>query len=147
MSSDPSVSYSPAFGYGTSHLTFLKGLSSYNLDNKVRKVSTSLSCCEGKKSHEALKGHWQIIWLSLYELLGCTRWHSGKESACNAGDVSDASSIPGSVRSHGVGNSNSLQYSCLENSMDGGTRRVTVHGVAESDTTEHSTAAACMSYH
>ena len=33
----------------------------------------------------------------------------------------DSSSIPGSGRSPGVGNSNPLQYSCLENSMDRGT--------------------------
>ena len=39
----------------------------------------------------------------------------GKESACNAGDPS---SIPGSGSSPGKGNSNPLQYSCLENSMD-----------------------------
>ena len=41
----------------------------------------------------------------------------GKESACNAGDVS---SIPWSGRSPGKGNSNPLQYSCLGNSMDRG---------------------------
>ena len=41
----------------------------------------------------------------------------GKESACNIGDPS---SIPGSGRSSGVGNSNPLQYSCLENAMDRG---------------------------
>ena len=40
----------------------------------------------------------------------------GEESACNEGDPG---SIPGSGRSPGEGNSNSLQYSCLENSMDG----------------------------
>ena len=40
-----------------------------------------------------------------------------KESACNA---RDPGSIPGSVRSPGEGNGNPLQYSCLENSMDGG---------------------------
>ena len=39
----------------------------------------------------------------------------GKESACNAGDLS---SIPGSGTSPGEGNGNRLQYSCLENSMD-----------------------------
>ena len=50
-----------------------------------------------------------------------------------AGDVG---LIPGSGRSLGEGNGNSLQYSCLENSMDRGTWRVTVHGVSESDTTE-----------
>ena len=41
----------------------------------------------------------------------------GKESACNAGD---SGSIPGLGRSPGEGNGNSLQYSCLENSMDRG---------------------------
>ena len=53
----------------------------------------------------------------------------GKESACNAGNVG---SIPGSGRSPGEGNSNPLQYSCLENSMDRGAWQATVHGVAES---------------
>ena len=40
-----------------------------------------------------------------------------KESSCNAGDLG---SIPGLGRSPGEGNDNPLQYSCLENSMDGG---------------------------
>ena len=43
----------------------------------------------------------------------------GKESACNAGDIRDTSLIPGSVRGPGEGNDNPLQYSCLENPMDG----------------------------
>ena len=51
----------------------------------------------------------------------------GKESSCNAGDVS---SIPGSGRSPGEGNGNPLQYSCLKNPMDRGTLQATVHGVA-----------------
>ena len=41
----------------------------------------------------------------------------GKESACNVGDLG---SIPGTGRSPGEGNGNPLQYSCLENPMDGG---------------------------
>ena len=41
----------------------------------------------------------------------------GQESACKAGDLG---SIPGSGRSPGEENGNRLQYSCLENSMDGG---------------------------
>ena len=41
----------------------------------------------------------------------------GKESTCNAGDLG---SIPGLGRSSGEGNDNPLQYSYLENSMEGG---------------------------
>ena len=40
--------------------------------------------------------------------------------------------IPGSGRSPGEGNGNPLQYSCLENPMDGGAWWATVHGVAKS---------------
>ena len=36
--------------------------------------------------------------------------------------------------SPGEGNGNPLQYSCLENPMDGGTWWATVHGVAKSQT-------------
>ena len=43
----------------------------------------------------------------------------------------DMSSIPGLGRSLGGGNGNPLQYSCLENSMDRGAWRATVHGVAK----------------
>ena len=55
----------------------------------------------------------------------------GKESVCNAGDLG---SIPGSGRSPGEGNGNSLQYSCLENPMDRGAWQATVHVVAKSQT-------------
>ena len=54
-----------------------------------------------------------------------------KASACNVGDLG---SIPGSGRSPGEGNDNPLQYSCLENPMDGGTWWATVHGVTKSRT-------------
>ena len=40
-------------------------------------------------------------------------------------------SIPGSVISAGEGNGNPLQYSCLENSMDGGACQATIHRVAK----------------
>ena len=51
----------------------------------------------------------------------------GKESACTAGDPD---SIPGLGRFPGEGNSNPLQYSCLENPMDRGAWQATVYGVA-----------------
>ena len=51
----------------------------------------------------------------------------GKESTCNAGDLV---SIPGSGRSS-EGNGNQIQYSCLENSMDRGAWRATVHRLAK----------------
>ena len=56
----------------------------------------------------------------------------GKEHACNAGDPG---SIPGSERSPGEENGNTLQYSCPENPMDRGAWWATVHGVTckESD--------------
>ena len=53
----------------------------------------------------------------------------GKESACNAGDLG---SIPGLGRSPEEGNGNRLQYSYLENPMDGGAWRGMVHSVAKS---------------
>ena len=53
------------------------------------------------------------------------------------GDAGDRGSIPGSERSPEGGNHNSLQCSCLENHVDRGAWRATVHGVAkELDTTE-----------
>ena len=54
-----------------------------------------------------------------------------KESACSAGDLG---SIPGLGRSPGGGHGNPLQYSCLENPMDRGAWRATVHRVAKSRT-------------
>ena len=53
----------------------------------------------------------------------------GEESACSAGDPG---LIPGLGRSPGEGNGNPLQYSCLENPLDGGAWWATVHGVATS---------------
>ena len=52
-----------------------------------------------------------------------------KASARNAGDLG---SIPGSGRSPGEGNGNPLQYSCLENPMDGGAWWAIVYRVAKS---------------
>ena len=62
---------------------------------------------------------------------GLPWWLSGKESACNAGDLG---SIPGSGISLGRGNGNPFQYSCLGNPMNRGAWWGTVHGVAKSQT-------------
>ena len=63
--------------------------------------------------------------------LGFPDGSESKESACNAGDPG---LIPGLGRSPGEGNDNLLQYSCLENPMDRGAWRATVHEVAKSRT-------------
>ena len=58
----------------------------------------------------------------------------GKQSSCNAADTKDAGSFPGLGRTPGGGRGNPLQYSCLENLMDRRAWRVTVHGIAKSQT-------------
>ena len=64
-----------------------------------------------------------------------------KESTCNAGDLG---LNPGSVRSPGEGNSYPFQYSFLENSMDRGAWRATVHWIAKSQTNEVKVAQSCL---
>ena len=66
--------------------------------------------------------YWRIVenyvyWTLSIALKDFPGGSDGKASAYSAGDPG---SIPGSGRSPGEGNSNPLQYSCLENSMDGG---------------------------
>ena len=51
-----------------------------------------------------------------YLFMGFPGGSEGKASACNVGDPG---LILGSGRSPGEGNGNPLQYSCLENPMDG----------------------------
>ena len=55
----------------------------------------------------------------------------GKESTCIAGGIGDVGSIPELGRSPAGGNGNPPQYSCLENPMDRGAWRDTVHQVTE----------------
>ena len=69
---------------------------------------------------------------SLYiSIFGFPGGSEDKVSACNAGDPG---LIPGLGGSPGEGNGNPLQYSCLENPMERGAWRATVHGVAKSRT-------------
>ena len=57
-----------------------------------------------------------------------------KNPPANAGDIRNASLIPGSRRTPVEGNGNPLQYSCLENPIDRGGWQVTDHSVAKSYT-------------
>ena len=92
----------------------------------------------GHKMTERLSTHFdswvgKIPWrrnrLPTPVFLGFPGGSDGKESACNVGDLG---SIPGLRRSLGEGNGYPLQFSGLENPMDRGTWRATVHGVAKS---------------
>ena len=67
-----------------------------------------------------------ILYDSTY-VMGFFGTSVSKESACSAGDTG---LIPGSGRSPGEGNGSPLKYSCLENPMDRGAWRVTIHRVA-----------------
>ena len=68
-----------------------------------------------------------IIFLDLSLLL--TKWLSGKESTCQAGNVGF---ILWLGRSPGVGIANPIQYSCLENSVESRAYQVTVPEVIKS---------------
>ena len=77
------------------------------------------------------------IHLIMMGILGPLRGGSdSKESAYN---VRDTGSIPGLRRSPGEGNGNPLEYPCLENFLERGAWRATVHRISELDTTEQLT--------
>ena len=69
--------------------------------------------------------------MHVYNCGGFPGGSDGKASAYNAEDLG---SIPGLGRSPGEENGYPLQYSCLENSMDRGAWRATLHGVTKSQT-------------
>ena len=96
---------------------------------------SDLACTHGIYKGEKKRKIIEEPWKCFYELnsfrLGFPGGSEVKASACNAGDLG---SIPGLGRSPGERNGNPLQYSCLENPMDGGAWWATVHGVAKSQT-------------
>ena len=81
-------------------------------------VAVELECCLSvqKEAH-----------VHTYTCAGFPRSSVVKESDC---DVGDLGSTPGLGRSPGEGNSNPLQYSCLENPMDRGAWQAIVYGVS-----------------
>ena len=102
------------------------------LDPSVYDVMLKILTMGGKQHEKYRCGYLWEQTLDIGNLTASKPFSSdGKVSACNAGDLG---SIPGPGRSPGEGNGNPLQYSCLENPMDGGAWGATVHGVAESRT-------------
>ena len=71
-----------------------------------------------------------FFFLIFIYLLGFPSWLSGKESV----NAEDSGLVLGLGRSPGEGNGNLLQWSCVENAMDRGAWRATVHGVTKSQT-------------
>ena len=60
-----------------------------------------------------------MLWRKIEEGLESRGFPGGSEVKASASNEGDLDSIPGSGRSPGEGNGNPLQYSCLENPMDG----------------------------
>ena len=77
--------------------------------------------------------------LSIFKFAILFKWASlvslmVKNTPANAGHLRDMHLTPGLERSPGGGHGNPLQYSCLENPMDRGAWRATVHRIAKSQT-------------
>ena len=112
---------------------------------------------DGKRQQSLLSYHWSMFPRSMHWVradvsyfmtyktpinlinLVYTQWASQvapvvKNLPAYAGDARDTGLIPGVGRSSGEGHGIPLQYSCLENFMDRGAWRATVHRVAESQT-------------
>ena len=77
------------------------------------------------------------FFLSIFKQVGASQMAIVvKNLSANAGDTEDTGSVPGLGICPGVGHSNPLQYSCLDNPMDRGALQATVLRFAESDMTE-----------
>ena len=111
----------------------------------------SYTVCRGQRKFVFLLINGSIVWFLLYlntfkqyqtknwlikifwsiKLWGFPGGSVVKNPPANAGDPG---LIPGSGRSPGAGNGNPLEYSCLENPMDGRAWQASVHGVTKSHT-------------
>ena len=89
----------------------------------------------GKTRHRCQRGQWQPIPVLLPEkshgwrsLVGCSPW--GREEL----DMTEQPHFHFSLSCTGEGNSNPLQYACLENPRDGGAWWAAIYGVTQSQT-------------
>ena len=98
---------------------------------KKQKTKKKFTCNAGDPGSIPRKFPWRRDGLPTPVFLGFPGGSDGKESASNMGDLS---STPGLGRSSGGGHGNPFQYSCLENSMDRGAWRATVHGITKDRT-------------
>ena len=84
--------------------------------------------------YTVILGHLSFSGVSFTQIAAVTPVLVVKNPPGNAGDIRDAGSILGLGRSPGGGHSNPYQYSYLENSMNRGAWRATVHGATKSQT-------------
>ena len=103
------------------------------LNHIAKKKTLPVSCLEAKNLTLCLgnRGEQYRCLKTQYVSFPFPGGSNGKDSACKAGDLG---SIPGLGRSLGGGNGNPWQYYCLENPMDRGDWRATIHGVTKSQT-------------
>ena len=107
-------------GAGSSHS--LEGFSVHPPSNRWKGKAVSEFQLECQETRSDLGGRFTVVW-------GFLGGSEVKAFACNVGDPG---SIPGLGRCPGEGNGNPLQYSCLENPMEGGAWWATVHRVTKS---------------
>ena len=114
---------------------FLMSILPYKLESHYFLVQWAYHRLTQYSSYSLLRKHsivplWLTVWVLVrpYAHLGVPGGSEGKESACSAGDLG---LITGLGRSPGEGNGYPLQYSCLENPMDGGAWQATVHWVTK----------------
>ena len=97
-----------------------------------------------KKKKKNFYGFLEIIYTIYIHIYGASQVALVVESLpASARDARDTGLIPGSGPSPGEGSGSPLPFSSLENPTDRGAWQATVHGVAESDMTEHLSMPTC----
>ena len=92
-------------------------------------LSLKICYCTNLKPFPSLQTTYYALWASEEVTVV-------KNLPASAGAVRDLGSVPALGRTPGRGPGNPLQYSCLENPVDRGAWRVTVHRITESNMTK-----------